>query len=576
MNCLLIDVGSTFIKYGIYDEITKQIIHYDAVPFPAPIKRNDTEFLISANEIKGQITKIFGSNKEYNIKRAFISVQMHGFILKTDDNNDLIYVSWRDKSGNIENPLFDNIDFNKMGTSLKNNLPLVKLLPDNPHGEFFTLGSYISWILTGKNATHITDGCASGFYYSDSGKCNEYAGNLTMPEIYKEITSIGDYNGIDIYTPAGDFQVSFMGSMADDDKYLINIGTATQVCCLYNKSFADGNYEKRPFFDRNIVYTVSGLVGGDILHKGDGKEELLHQILDALKILPHKKEILFGGGGAEQIFEFMKTNLDIYGYKCSLIKNNIGMEGLKKMAEQKRIKSGTMLSEICFPNFPVIAKNSGLDFIIIDNEHGNFDYGDISRLVMNANLIGIEVIVRIGDSSRAHITKLADMGVSGFLLPMTNCAADIEVVVQYAKYTPVGKRGISTTRAHTLYNPPPLLEYMEAANKKMKIYAQIETVSGMENLKDILMTDGVEGIFIGPNDLSIDMACINDKDKLYKAIKTIAEGANAHNKPFGIITGNKDLIDIAAKNNARMISIGSELNMLINGCKKISKDIMEL
>jgi len=137
----------------------------------------------------------------------------------------------------------------------------------------------------------------------------------------------------------------------------------------------------------------------------------------------------------------------------------------------------------------------------------------------------------------------------------------------------VAVTGITALKQHTLSQK---IADVEAANKKMKIYAQIETVSGMENLKDILMTDGVEGIFIGPNDLSIDMACINDKDKLYKAIKTIAEGANAHNKPFGIITGNKDLIDIAAKNNARMISIGSELNMLINGCKKISKDIMEL
>lgn len=570
MNCLLIDIGSTFIKYEVYDTSAKEVLKYDAIPFPEPSINCCKQFIVPTDKIKDAIIEIFILTEKYNCKKSFFSVQMHGFLIKNEDGSFTDYVSWRDKSGNIEG--FESIDFNEFGTSLKENLPLVKLALKDMSGEFFTLGSYVSYILTGKNATHITDACASGFYYAESGEHNTYAGNLKMPKAYKKMCSVGNYNGIAIYTPAGDHQISYLGSEAMWDKCLINIGTATQISCLCDVDYPDGKYEKRPYFGEKRLCTVTGLVGGDKLYRNEGKDEFFAQIVDSLAKLPPKGGILLGGGGAEHIYNEVKEK---FGgtLSCELIKNNIGMKGLQMMAEQNSTKLGTMLSEVCFSNFPIIAKNCGLDFIIIDNEHGCFDYSKISSIIMNANLIGLEAIVRIGNSNRDYITKLADMGVHGFLLPMTNCSADIEEVVKYAKYSPVGKRGVSTTRAHTLYNPPKLTDYMKSANEEMKIYAQIETKSGTENIDSILKVEGVDGIFIGPNDLSVDLNCIGDKKIICDAIKTIANAAADADKPFGIITGDRDLIDCALQSNTSMISVGSELNMLINGCKKIKETI---
>lgn len=570
MNSLMIDIGSTFIKYGVYSEKECKFEMQSKLPFPNPVFCEGETFLVSSRGIKDKIMEIFELVTDYQCKKVYISVQMHGYVLKSTDGTFSEYVSWRDKSGDISDEKVNDIDFNKMGTSLKNNLPLVKILNKGLQGEFFTLGSYVSYILTGENTTHISDACASGFYYLNDGKENEYTENLIMPKVCKAVSMIGSYNGIDIYTPIGDHQVSFLGSGAKADKYLLNIGTATQISCVYNKNFPDGEYEKRPFFEDEVLYTISGLVGGDSLYKGKGKNELLKQTVEAIKKLPTKDKVLLGGGGAESIFEFFKNNLSDFGIECSLAENNIGMRGLEMIANKKKVKSGTMLSEIRFANFPIIAKNSGLDFVILDNEHGSFDYSDIAAIIVTAKLIEMDVIVRIGDSSRAHITKLADIGVSAFLLPMTNCSEDIKQVVDYAKYVPVGKRGVSTTRAHTLYNPPKLLDYMKEANEKMKIYAQIETVEGIQNIDSILATEGVEGLFIGPNDLSVDMNAVSDKKAVCGAIETIAKAANSAKKTFGIITADKEYIDISLRNNASMISVGSELNMLINGCKKIS------
>lgn len=512
-----------------------------------------------------------------------------------------------------------------MGTSLKCNLPFVKLVFRNEEGEFFTLGSYISWVLTGVNATHITDGCASGFYFADTGQSNGYSGNMKIPKLYSAVKVLGTYQDILIYTPIGDHQISFLGSGAGKDKCLVNIGTATQISCVeelrgdstrysderdfyqngsdknYSEESQDGQdsflgkYEVRPYlYSDTKLHTITGLVGGAKLYRGEGEEAFFWQLIQAIKMLPPKKEILLGGGGASQIYGFIKERLEwigrrevesdlqerntffcgkkkcnLWNIKCNLIKENIGMEGLKTVAVENRIKVGTMLSEIAFPNFPIIAKNSGLDFIIIDNEHGAFDCSVMAALVMNANLLNQETIVRIGDNSRSHITKLADMGAKGFLLPMTNCREDMEMVVRYAKYSPIGKRGVSTTRAHTLYDPPGLEVYMKAANDEMKVYAQIETKSGVENIRDILAVEGMDGVFIGPNDLSVDIGCLADRTPLFAAVEKVAAAAQEAGKPWGIITADKELLAYSKRLGVNKISCGSELNMLINGCKQI-------
>lgn len=245
------------------------------------------------------------------------------------------------------------------------------------------------------------------------------------------------------------------------------------------------------------------------------------------------------------------------------------------LSKMKNPNIGTMLSEVCFANFPVILKNENIDFLIIDNEHGAFDYAFLSSVIMNARLVGLPLIVRLPDNHRRDITKLVDMGVSGFLLPMTNNANDIKAVVDFSKYAPIGKRGISTNRAHTLYNPPSLHEYMEEANRRVKVYAQIETKVGIDNIHDILSTNGVDGVFVGPNDLSCDLGCIGNNEPIKEALATIADAARSHSKVWGIITTSKDLIACSLEHGVDCISYGSEINMLKDSCRTIASRVYD-
>ncbi len=224
------------------------------------------------------------------------------------------------------------------------------------------------------------------------------------------------------------------------------------------------------------------------------------------------------------------------------------------------MRAGMMISEIAFSNMPVLLKNAGIEFCILDCEHGGFDYAEVSRLIMTARLCGLELIVRLANNERKDVVKYLDMGADGLLLPMTNTAEDIRKVADYAKYPPLGHRGISTMRAHTLYAPPPVLEYMPAGNARTKIFAQAETRAGVENIDRILAVPGVSGCFIGPNDLSADYECLGDPNAppILKAIERVGEAAAAAGKISGMITANKNYLSKAKSCRFTAFCVGSE------------------
>lgn len=241
------------------------------------------------------------------------------------------------------------------------------------------------------------------------------------------------------------------------------------------------------------------------------------------------------------------------------------------------MRAGMMISEIAFSNMPVLLKNAGIEFCILDCEHGGFDYAEVSRLIMTARLCGLELIVRLANNERKDVVKYLDMGADGLLLPMTNTAEDIRKVADYAKYPPLGHRGISTMRAHTLYAPPPVLEYMPAGNARTKIFAQAETRAGVENIDRILAVPGVSGCFIGPNDLSADYECLGDPNAppILKAIERVGEAAAAAGKISGMITANKNYLSKAKSCRFTEFCVGSELNAIAEYGKKTARLIKE-
>lgn len=575
MRFFFMDIGSTFIKLSVYDTQKTEYLFTQKVPFPTAAVADGVHFTVERRAIDAVILSAMETASEYACRKVLISVQMHGYLLRYADGVMSEYVSWQDQSGDDSIPALRAIDFSRRGTRLKKNLPLAKLYPQRDTlagAEFFTLGSYAAHLLTGKNMTHTTDACASGFFPLDDLRGDrESIPGLLLPTVSDDVRPCGSYRGMQVYTPMGDHAVSYLGSEADSDSYLLNIGTASQLAFLSDACGSADVWEYRPYFEKGTrLVTLSGiLTGGGHLETEVTQDKMCADIVRVLDTLPKRKRLTLGGGGADKIYEKLQDILRVRGVECCRSNADIGTGGLCMIAQQKKAAIGMMLSEIAFTNMPLLLKNNQFDFMIVDNEHGSFDYTDLTKIFTVSRLADFTTIVRLPDNGRAWITKCVDAGADGFLLPMTNCAADIAAVVDYAKYAPIGKRGISTMRAHTLYAPPALEKYMPDANKRIKVYAQIETKAGVENIREILAVEGMDGVLVGPNDLSCDLGCIGDVAPVLECMHSVADAAKEAGKPWGLITTSKTLLEKAAEWGVDMISYGSELHMLQNECKRI-------
>jgi len=171
---------------------------------------------------------------------------------------------------------------------------------------------------------------------------------------------------------------------------------------------------------------------------------------------------------------------------------------MKETIHSGEMVLGAFLSEIPAPNLTRLMKASGLDFVIVDCEHGYFDYSQVAALAAVANGIGFPLVVRVPGISRECVQKYLDAGVDGLLVPMLETRRQAEDLVRYGKYAPEGARGISTMRPHSDYDPGRLTEYTAKANRRTLFFAQIETRTGVENAADIAAVPGLDGFSWAP------------------------------------------------------------------------------
>lgn len=228
---------------------------------------------------------------------------------------------------------------------------------------------------------------------------------------------------------------------------------------------------------------------------------------------------------------------------------------------------GMFLSEIAAPNLLRLMKAAGVDFVIVDCEHGYFDYSQVAALAAVGNGIGFPVIARAPTLTREPVQKYLDAGVDGLLVPMLETPEMAKQLVLLSKYAPEGKRGISTMRPHSNYNPGRLTEYTAAANRRISLFAQIETKKGVENIGEIVRVPGIDGVLIGPNDLACDLGKMGDfsTPEMRACVERVVGAAKAAGIPSGIITSSADLIKDCRQKGMTIFSCDSELGLLKKG-----------
>ena len=185
----------------------------------------------------------------------------------------------------------------------------------------------------------------------------------------------------------------------------------------------------------------------------------------------------------------------------------------------------------------------GFDFVIIDCEHGITGYETAENMIRAAELANITPMVRIGLNMQQHIQRFLDGGAQGVQIPLVNTGADARAVVDSVRYPPMGKRGLAGTRASGYGQAHPTLgEYVEIANREILVAVQIETEQAIENADEIVATEGVDMVFLGPNDLSqiFGLHGQGTHPRVMETIEMLAKKVLAAGKQVGTIAATPE------------------------------------
>ena len=230
--------------------------------------------------------------------------------------------------------------------------------------------------------------------------------------------------------------------------------------------------------------------------------------------------------------------------------------GLKDRLRAGERLLGTMVTTFAGVDIARLLQRAGFDFFIMDCEHGSFTTREVANVVAVARGIGMPALVRIPEMRREHALKFMEMGASGLLLPNTETAEQARMLVDCAKYAPLGHRGVSLSRPHTDFARVSGAEYMPRANDETLLMCQIESRRGVENIEAILAVEGIDVGFIGPNDMTQDYGILGqfEHPDIVAAFERVIAAARANGKWSGVHFGS-------AAPLAPWLSRGMQINM---------------
>ena len=186
---------------------------------------------------------------------------------------------------------------------------------------------------------------------------------------------------------------------------------------------------------------------------------------------------------------------------------------------------------------------TGIDYVIIDTEHGCFSEESTADFILAAERGGLLPFVRIGDIRRPYVLRMLDIGARGLIVPQIHSAEEVRALIARAKFPPLGNRGFCPNRT-TGWGADAwskdVTAYMEESNRRCKLIPQCETRGALEQIEKIAALPGVDGIFVGPCDLSIDLGIPLEFDNpiLIRSIERVLRACKNNGKESYIFAGN--------------------------------------
>ncbi len=217
-----------------------------------------------------------------------------------------------------------------------------------------------------------------------------------------------------------------------------------------------------------------------------------------------------------------------------------------------------------------IMARAGFDWLTVDMEHSAITLSQAQELIRVISLCGVCPLVRLSSNDAALAKRVMDAGAGGVIVPMVNSEAEARAAVESVKYPPEGRRSVGMWRAQG-YGPD-FDEYVAAANRESLVLVQIEHAEAVARLQEILAVPGIDGLMVGPYDLSASMGLAGQLDHpdVLDALDRIAAAARARNIPAGLHVVRPSPDELLAKVAAgyRLLAYSVDFLLLGETCRR--------
>lgn len=216
-----------------------------------------------------------------------------------------------------------------------------------------------------------------------------------------------------------------------------------------------------------------------------------------------------------------------------------------------------------------IARLAGFEMVIFDMEHGILDELALDRLVPLCGQLGLTPYVRVSEATQPRIQAALDIGARGVILPQLRDLAHAEGLARYAKYPPLGLRGMGYSRTMSYAGPSD--EFVASENRDRLCYVMIETPGALAASAEIASLPFVDGLFVGPSDLSLTRGrgVFNASEPDFADLRLVAAAARDAGKLWAAAAGNHQYRSQAMRLDPAFLAVADDLSALAAGFRSL-------
>ena len=221
----------------------------------------------------------------------------------------------------------------------------------------------------------------------------------------------------------------------------------------------------------------------------------------------------------------------------------------------------------------ILGLHGDLHAVWFDQEHARVDHQELAMLLIAARAVGLDAFVRAVPADYASLMRPMELGASGIMVPQVRDVDQVKEAVQWAKYPPLGVRGLYQGNYEARYGGIDAATHIEQANRDRWTLIQIETAEAVDCVEQIAAVEGVDCLFVGPSDLACTLGVPGQPmhAKCIAALEKVAAATKAAGKSWGILPASPEHAAVSRDLGCRLFSFSADTDVFRRGIRSVQE-----